>query len=135
MYVCMYVCITMYVCMYSVYVCMCMYVCMYVSFQKHGKYCFSFLACNPSPCQNGGSCTLGGADGFSCQCTAGFTGKICSTSKKYVTFDNKCKRTFPRIKPGRFTNVFTKTRTNGKCKMTITLHLRLKFKESLSTKI
>ena len=42
------------------------------------KLPFCVPVCSPSPCQNGGTCTLRGLDGFTCMCPRGWTGDTCT---------------------------------------------------------
>lgn len=37
-------------------------------------------ACNPTPCENGATCSLVGASGFACSCTPAWTGTTCTES-------------------------------------------------------
>ena len=40
----------------------------------------AILACDSSPCANGGSCTSMGAFNFICQCAVGYTGSTCEVN-------------------------------------------------------
>ena len=41
---------------------------------------FTDSKCSPSPCKNGGTCTLKGYTGYKCQCRPGYYGKNCEGS-------------------------------------------------------
>ena len=40
----------------------------------------AIMACDSSPCANGGSCTPMEPFNFTCQCVAGYTGLMCEVS-------------------------------------------------------
>ena len=40
----------------------------------------AIMACDSSPCANGGSCTSMGAFEFACQCAVGYTGLTCEVN-------------------------------------------------------
>ena len=39
--------------------------------------------CEDNPCRNGGSC-IDGVNDFTCNCTSGLTGRVCSEGKIHV---------------------------------------------------
>ncbi|CAN0543381.1 unnamed protein product, partial [Laminaria digitata] len=48
-------------------------------------------ACNPNPCQNGGSCSVCPAGGPVCSCAPDFGGMVCQTD---TSCEHRCCRGF-----------------------------------------
>nr|XP_039255821.1 delta and Notch-like epidermal growth factor-related receptor [Styela clava] len=61
--------------------------------QGCGTVCWPFDPCDPSPCQNGGTCIADGRD-FTCLCKNGFEGEVCKSPVTPVT-DSRCTATVP----------------------------------------
>ena len=49
------------------------------------NYCGDVSECGSNPCQNGGSCVEGEECGFTCDCSEGYTGRLCEVSEVIVT--------------------------------------------------
>ena len=48
--------------------------------------CIFYLACNPNPCNNGGTCADENSDGTAeCNCAEGFSGATCDTESNTPT--------------------------------------------------
>ena len=56
---------------------------------------FSVSPCKPGPCKNGGTCTMTGANSYSCKCTDEFEGATCEKRKR--TYDMTDLQTFLKI--------------------------------------
>ncbi|XP_039255523.2 uncharacterized protein LOC120332359 [Styela clava] len=56
--------------------------------QGCGTVCWPFDPCDPSPCENGGTCIADGRD-FTCLCKKGFEGEVCESPVTPVT-DPRC---------------------------------------------
>lgn len=51
--------------------------------------CFLGDACVPNPCMNNGVCVANGFGGYTCQCSAGYSGALCE-DRKYNTMLHFC---------------------------------------------